>query len=150
MAPTRSPVRPALMRCHRLPATRTTARLATLVILALVSLTVAPAQWARAADECLAPANAVVAENCQAGAPATEWDVSGTGDPSIQGFATAISVDQGELYAFKVDTGEPRTTALTSTGSGTATAATRAPGRSPWVEPTASLPQVQPECAAIR
>ena len=146
MASIRHPRSAAPMRCHRRPATRTTARLATLVTLALVSLTVAPAQWARAADECLAPANAVVAENCQAGAPAAEWDVSGAGDPSIQGFATAISVDQGERVAFKVDTGSTDYRIDIYRlgyygGLGARKVAT--------VEPTASLPQVQPECAAI-
>lgn len=36
--------------------------------------------------------NEIVAENRLPGAPAFEWDVSGSGDPSIQGFATDISV----------------------------------------------------------
>jgi hypothetical protein len=38
-----------------------------------------------------APANEIVAENCLEGNPASEWDVSGAGDASIQGFATDIS-----------------------------------------------------------
>lgn len=48
--------------------------------------------------------NAIVAENLLPGSPASEWDIGqGIGDPSIQGFATDISVDQGETIAFKVD-----------------------------------------------
>jgi len=53
---------------------------------------------------CAAPPNAVVAENCLAGNAASEWDVSGAGDSSIQGFATDISVDRGSTVTFKVDT----------------------------------------------
>jgi hypothetical protein len=44
---------------------------------------------------CDAPANAIVAENCLTGNPSSEWDVAGAGDPSIQGFATDISVNKG-------------------------------------------------------
>ena len=53
---------------------------------------------------CGSPANAIVAENCLAGNPASEWDISGVGDPSIQGFATDISVNRGSTVSFKVDT----------------------------------------------
>ncbi len=53
---------------------------------------------------CGAPANAIVAENCLAGNPVSEWDVAGIGDPSIQGFATDISVNRGGTVSFKVDT----------------------------------------------
>ncbi len=57
-----------------------------------------------AADPCAAPANAVVAENCLAGNPLLEWDVTGAGDPSIQGFATDISVDRSQIVDFKIST----------------------------------------------
>jgi N,N-dimethylformamidase beta subunit-like, C-terminal/Bacterial Ig domain len=59
--------------------------------------------WAQV-DPCAAPANEIVAENCLPGTPATVWDVDGAGDPSIQGFATDISVDQGQAVQVKVDT----------------------------------------------
>ena len=48
--------------------------------------------------------NPVVCENALPGNPQSEWDVSGAGDPDIQGFATDISVDQGQTVRFKVDT----------------------------------------------
>jgi hypothetical protein len=48
--------------------------------------------------------NEIACENSKPGDPASEWDVSGAGDASIQGFATEISVDQGETVGFKVDT----------------------------------------------
>ena len=53
---------------------------------------------------CSAPPNPIVAENCLAGNPASEWDITGIGDPSIQGFATDISVNRGSTVSFKVDT----------------------------------------------
>ncbi|MCG8349360.1 MAG: DUF4082 domain-containing protein, partial [Chloroflexales bacterium] len=55
-------------------------------------------------DPCTTPANPIVAENCLAGNPQSEWDVSGIGDPSIQGFATEMSVNRGETISFKIDT----------------------------------------------
>jgi len=59
---------------------------------------------AEAVDACAAPANAIVAENCLPGNPASEWDVSGAGDPALQGFATDISVNRGGTVAFKIAT----------------------------------------------
>jgi hypothetical protein len=48
------------------------------------------------------PANAIVAENCLTGNPASDWDTSpgSAGDLTIQGFATDISVDQGSTVFF--------------------------------------------------
>ncbi len=56
------------------------------------------------ANVCSTPANEIVAENCLPGNPSSQWDVSGAGDPSIQGFATDISVNRGDTIAFKIDT----------------------------------------------
>ncbi len=53
---------------------------------------------------CSSPKNVIEAENCKPGNPATEWDVSGVGDPSIQGFTTDISVNLGQTVFFKVST----------------------------------------------
>ena len=39
--------------------------------------------------------NPIVCENSKPGNPQSEWDISGGGDPSIQGFATDISVNLG-------------------------------------------------------
>src|ERR1700761_7043048 len=52
------------------------------------------ANFAFAATQCGSPQNAIVAENCLTGNPASEWDISpnNAGDPTIQGFATDISV----------------------------------------------------------
>ena len=48
------------------------------------------------APDCDNPPNEIVAENCKTGNPPSEWDISGAGDSSIQGFATDISVDRNE------------------------------------------------------
>jgi hypothetical protein len=48
--------------------------------------------------------NAITAENCLPGNLASEWDITGSGDPTIQGFATEISVNRGTTVQFKIDT----------------------------------------------
>jgi len=48
--------------------------------------------------------NAIVCENLKPGNPSSEWSIDGIGDPSIQGFATDISVNRGESVHFKIDT----------------------------------------------
>ena len=88
-------------------------------------------------------ANSIVAENCQAGNPASEWDISGAGDASIQGFATDISVNRGGTISFKVDTSATNYRFDIYRlgyygGLGARKVAT--------VQPSASLPQAQPAC----
>ncbi|MDQ1535508.1 MAG: large repetitive protein, partial [Actinomycetota bacterium] len=98
---------------------------------------------AAAVDQCAAPANDIVRENCLPGAPASEWDVSGAGDSSIQGFATQFSVNVGATVRFKVDT-DAAAYAIDIYrvgyygGSGARHVAT--------VSPSATLPQTQPAC----
>jgi hypothetical protein len=96
-----------------------------------------------APDGCAGAPNEIAAENCRPGNPASEWDVSGEGDPSIQGFATDISVGQGQRVDFKVDT--PATDYRLDVyrmgwygGDGARRVAT--------VQPSATLPQDQPAC----
>jgi WD40 repeat protein len=96
-----------------------------------------------AVNPCASAANPIVAENCLAGNPASEWDISGAGDTSIQGFATDISVNRGGAVSFKINT---NATAYTLNiyrlgyygGMGARKVAT--------VQPSASLPQTQPAC----
>ncbi len=47
--------------------------------------------------------NAIVTENALAGNPSSEWDISGMGDPGIQGFASDISVNKGQTVNFKIN-----------------------------------------------
>lgn len=48
--------------------------------------------------------NPIVTENALQGNPSSEWDISGAGSLSIQGFATDISVNKGETVHFKINT----------------------------------------------
>jgi hypothetical protein len=88
-------------------------------------------------------ANPITAENCLAGNPASEWDVSGAGDPTIQGFATQISVNRGGTIQFKVQTNATnyrldiyRMGYYGGLGARKITS----------VSPSATLPQTQPSC----
>ena len=47
--------------------------------------------------------NAIVTENLLPGNAASQWDISGSGDASLQGFATDISVDHGQTINFKIN-----------------------------------------------
>jgi hypothetical protein len=87
--------------------------------------------------------NPIVVENCLTGNPASEWDVSGAGDPSIQGFATDISVNRGGTIGFKVNTNAENYRFDIYRlgyygGLGARKVAT--------VAPSATLPQSQPGC----
>src|SRR5437899_6965137 len=48
--------------------------------------------------------NPIVCENSLTGNPSSEWDITGSGDSTIQGFATDISVNKGGIVHFKVST----------------------------------------------
>jgi methionine-rich copper-binding protein CopC len=51
----------------------------------------------------LAPAaNPVVTENALPGNPQSEWGINGSGDPTLQGYATNFSVNKGETVSFKI------------------------------------------------
>jgi N,N-dimethylformamidase beta subunit-like protein len=58
------------------------------------------------AASCVPPpgSNEIVVENCKEGTPPSLWQIPGSGDASIQGFATDISANQGEPVQFKIDT----------------------------------------------
>jgi WD40 repeat protein len=94
-------------------------------------------------DACSTGGNPIECENAKVGNPKSEWDISGAGDASIQGFATDISINRGETVNFKIAT--PSTDYRLDIyrmgfygGSGARLVAT--------VQPTASLPQNQPNC----
>ena len=59
----------------------------------------------QAQDLCSGPVvNPIACENSKPGNPSSQWDISGAGSASIQGFATDISVNRGQTIGFKVDT----------------------------------------------
>jgi hypothetical protein len=55
-------------------------------------------------NPCAPLVNPIVCENSLPGNPSSEWTETNNGDPSIQGFATDISVDKGSTISFKVNT----------------------------------------------
>ena len=87
--------------------------------------------------------NPIVCENLKPGDPASSWDVSGSGDLTIQGFTTDISADQGGIIQFKVKTDAAAYHIDIYrigyySGMGARKVAT--------VLPSAALPQTQPAC----
>src|SRR5689334_4531727 len=46
--------------------------------------------------------NLVVCENAKTGNPASDWEITGAGDSTLQGFATDMSVNVGQPIQFKV------------------------------------------------
>ena len=97
----------------------------------------------RAFASCSSPKNSIEAENCLPGTPQSQWDVSGAGDSTIQGFATSISVNQGQTVSFKVNTNATSYKLdiyrLGYYGGNGARFITT-------VQPSATLPQNQPAC----
>ncbi|MEC4749602.1 N,N-dimethylformamidase beta subunit family domain-containing protein [Methylomicrobium sp. Wu6] len=55
-------------------------------------------------DPCSAGGNPIVCENSKTGNPSSEWDITGAGDTTIQGYATDISVNRGNTVSFKIKT----------------------------------------------
>lgn len=104
---------------------------------------VAPAALAAADDPCGPTGSVVACENAKPGTSPDVWDVDRAGSDSIQGFATDISVDLGDRIDFKVDT-DARAYGITIYrtgwygGDGARQVAT--------LQPSATLPQTQPEC----
>jgi len=114
-------------------------RLLPAVILAAVVLAFSP----QATASCAAPANATEAENCLAGTPPATWAICGSGDSTIQGFATDISVNAGQTISFKIDSTASayqldiyRMGYYQGDGARLITS----------VQPSARLPQAQPAC----
>src|SRR5205085_1328919 len=44
----------------------------------------------------------IAQENALPGTPESQWDIAGAGDTSLQGFATDMSVNQGQTESFKI------------------------------------------------
>src|SRR4051795_8993757 len=86
-----------------------------------------------------------IADENRLKAGSIDWDISGAGDPDIQGFATDISVNVGETVHFKI--AAPGATAgykidiyrLGYYGGAGATLVTT-------TGPTVAIPQTQPPC----
>jgi hypothetical protein len=67
-------------------------------VIAMVWVATIPSLPAAAADSCGPPiVGAIACENSLPGTPSSQWQVSGAGDSTIQGFATSMSVNRGEV-----------------------------------------------------
>ena len=70
----------------------------------VVPLAFAPTA-AAAGNPCGPPVTSVIAcENTLPGDPTSDWQVSGAGDSTIQGYATSMSVNLGDTVTFKIST----------------------------------------------
>jgi hypothetical protein len=88
--------------------------------------------------------NPIACENSKPGIPPANWQIDGIGDESIQGFATAISVDVGETEKFKIKTPASKYHVdIMRLGYYGGDGARMIEAN---VKPTATLPQAQPEC----
>jgi hypothetical protein len=45
----------------------------------------------------------IAQENALPGTPGTVWDINGSGDATIQGYGTSISINQGQTESFKIN-----------------------------------------------
>jgi hypothetical protein len=97
------------------------------------------------ASPCDPPVNRIACENTLPGSPPTQWDLrpAGSGDPTIQGFATDSSYNIGSTAAFKINTPAAdyridiyRLGYYQGNGARLITSVT----------PSVSLPQAQPAC----
>ncbi len=118
--------------------------LALRVALLLAFLAIVPNAAAGQSTDCSTAANPVSCENQLPGDPPSDWEVQGVGDPTIQGFATSMSVDAGQTINFKINTSS---TAYHIDilrlgwydGDGARLVASN-------ILPAATLPQTQPSC----
>ena len=135
---------------HRTGAGRGAVPLGRLLAAAVGALTLllalaVTAPTAVAADPCAPPVtNAIACENTKPGNPSTEWQISGAGSSTIQGFATSMSVNPGDTVRFKIKT--PATRYHIDIyrmgyygGNGARKVASA-------LQPSATLPQAQPAC----
>jgi len=61
--------------------------------------------WLTIAANTVFAQNAIISENQLPGTPASEWDLSGPGSTTLEGFATDISVNHGSTVNFKINSG---------------------------------------------
>jgi hypothetical protein len=129
-------------------ATRAPRRLAAIgVPLTLLAglLSLAASGPASAADPCAPPVvNPVACENTLPGDPPSDWQETGAGDQTIQGFATSMSVNVGETVSFKINTpAKSYHIDILRIGYYQGNGARKIVS---GIRPAATLPQAQPAC----
>lgn len=109
----------------------------------LFTLSLAVLFCAPAYASCTAPQNAIEAENCLPGSDSSQWSVGGSGDATIQGFATDMSVNAGQTINFKINTtATAYSIGIFRIGYYGGLGARKVAS----VIPSAKLPQTQPAC----
>jgi len=87
--------------------------------------------------------NDIVCENSKPGNPGSDWQISGSGDATIQGFATDMSANQGATVSFKIKTdAKSYSIGIFRLGYYGGMGARQVGS----VTPSATLPQAQPAC----
>ncbi|HXM57715.1 MAG TPA: N,N-dimethylformamidase beta subunit family domain-containing protein [Candidatus Dormibacteraeota bacterium] len=108
---------------------------------ALGALPLLVALPAHAAGPCGPPVvNPVACENTNPGTPQSQWDISGSGDSTIQGFSTDISVNVGGTISFKIKSAAAYTVTIYRLGY------YQGNGARQIATVTPSAPQNQPAC----
>ncbi|SES50103.1 Fibronectin type III domain-containing protein, partial [Pedococcus cremeus] len=103
---------------------------------------------AAAADPCAAPVNVIACENSKPGTPSSDWSITGAGSPSIQGFATSISVNPGDTVRFKINTpSKAYHFDILRMGYYQGNGARKLAAN---LKPSATLPQTQPSCLTLQ
>ena len=75
-----------------------------LLVALVASPVIGPLAVAGSANGCAPGLSRVACENQLPGDPKSDWFVQGAGDPTMQGFATAMSVNVGQTESFKIST----------------------------------------------
>jgi Domain of unknown function (DUF4082)/Bacterial Ig domain len=127
-----------MLNSFRLAVRQSSLRFGALLVIALGGFS------GQAHSQCSSPANPIVAENCLPGNPDSEWDVktADAGDPTIQGFATDISVNQGGTVFFKVKAAHAYSINIYRMGYYQGLGARKVA----TISPSAPQPQTQPAC----
>jgi hypothetical protein len=111
--------------------------------LSVALLALGQGSHAALADPCGVGGNPISCENSKPGSPPSEWQVGNGADPSIQGFATQMSVAPGQTVNFKIKT-DARSYRIDIYRLGYY----GGNGARKWgtISPSAALPQTQPAC----
>ncbi|MGK2958802.1 MAG: N,N-dimethylformamidase beta subunit family domain-containing protein [Acidimicrobiales bacterium] len=98
---------------------------------------------AQAATPCEISAVSIACENSKAGTAKNIWDVTGTGSANILGFANEMSYAPGEVVDFRIKTDSDNYRLDIYRMGFYAGKGARSKGT---IEPSATLPQIQPTC----
>ncbi len=124
---------------------RTLPPVSVLLVAIAIGIASPTAGTAASPDPCTPPVtNKVACENTKEGLEPDQWQIDGIGDPSIQGYATEMSVNLGQTINFKIKTPAAKYHIdILRLGYYKGDGARMI---EPDIQPSAKLPQKQPEC----